>query len=68
MSRQHHLVRSLAFSAASVVAIAIASPALADPTAPCNDGVGALSTECGTNSVATGNFGTAVGPLAHATG
>lgn len=58
-------------SVGAVVLLASAAciaPAQADPTATCNNGPGALSTECGTNSVATGAFGTAVGQLATATG
>ena len=51
---------------ALALGVVYAAPASADPTAPCNDGPGALSTECGTNSVATGDFGTAVGQLATA--
>ena len=46
-------------AAASAGAFFAASPAAADPTPECNNGVGSLSTECGTNSVATGNFSTA---------
>ena len=58
-------IQLLAATAAAAALYAV--PAAADPTPPCNNGIGALSTECGTNSVATGDFSTAVGQLATAT-
>ena len=44
--------RSSLLLAAGLGAIALASPASADPFAPCNDGLAPNSTECGTNSAA----------------
>ena len=45
------------------------APAFADPLAPCNDGTGTGSTECGTNSTTgTAASATAVGNSASATG
>jgi autotransporter adhesin len=52
----------LGASLAGLIALALAAPAHADPTAECNDDPAlAGTTECGTNSDATGVNGTAVG-------
>lgn len=68
MSNKVISIKVLSLTSLSVIAICVASPALADPTAPCNDGPGLLSTECGTDSSATGAFTTALGNLSRAIG
>ena len=53
--------KSVLLSASAMALGLIASPAFADATAPCNDGLSPGSTECGTISSTTGNVATAVG-------
>src|SRR4051794_1188067 len=62
------IARARFLATSAVMLLGYSTSALADATPECNNGAGSLSTECGTNSVATGNFGTAVGQLATATG
>ena len=58
--------KTIAVILAGSAAVALPSAALADPTPECNVGPGVLSTECGVNSAAPGNFSTAVGALSRA--
>src|SRR4051812_50096908 len=58
------LMRCQLFAATALAAGAFcAAPAWADATPPCNNGTGSLSTQCGTNSVPTREFGTPRGQL-----
>ena len=62
-------LRLLASASLAGVILVCGAPALADPTAPCNDGTGTASTECGTASTTgTAASATAVGAAASATG